>query len=244
MLQSEKKTQASKGGDKTSGTEKEKEKLTIESNPEQGHINSTGIQDGVFPCSDSSHSQKSEEKLSLFIPDNKCHEGGFPLQEAEKSPSETELFSLKTLPCMSPTLSTKDRPTNSPKALYPTSVLLDDDNAMFPDSSEPFSPTSLSSSLSSSLQQSKSQQDACLSPLIMHRQGSPGLSADITSPSLGRKKRVGSRNTKKTDGTTALVLEPSTSSSLVSGGDNNSTSSTSPAKQQDCPGPPPSGMHS
>ena len=245
MLLSEKKSQAIRGTDKVVGGEKEKDKSSFESTQEHCNVNSNiGIQSGVLSLSESSHSQKSEEKLTLFIPENKCLDGNF-LQGVITSPSDAEIYLGKTLQCTSPSQSAKDKAINSPKALHPASVLLDDENAMFPDSSDPFSPSSLSS-LSSSLQQSKPQSDACLSPLIMQQQASPGLS-EISSPSVGRKKRIGSRNIKKTstatDGNTSSACDPNAAGPLVLGNENNSTSSTSPAKQQDCPGPPLSGEH-
>ncbi|RUS85965.1 hypothetical protein EGW08_006294, partial [Elysia chlorotica] len=235
MLQSEKKSQAPKGSDKVVGVEKEKDKPSFESIHEQ--IFTGG---GILSFSDSSHSQKSEEKLSLFIPENKCQDGGNFLQGVVSSPSDAEFYPGKMLQCTSPShCAAKDRAIKSPKALHPASALLVDDNAMFPDSSEPFSPSSVSSS--SSLQQSKLQVETCLSPLVQNQQVSPGL-PDVTSPSVGRKKRIGGRVTKKassaTDGAVCLTGDAGSVGLAI---ETNSTLSTSPAKQQDCPGPPASG---
>ncbi|GFS26458.1 protein cramped-like protein [Elysia marginata] len=245
LIQSEKKPQASKGADKAGGSEKEKEKSSQDSHQEQGTTQHTGgVQSSLFSLCDSSHSQKSEEKLTLFIPEHRHQDGNEPLQAVESSPTGAATHSGKNMMCMSPLPPAKEETVvNSPKTLCPASVLLEDENAMFPDSSGPFSPSSISSSILSSLQPLRSQPEVCLSPLIMQQQMSPGPSK-VTSPSVGRKKRIGSRNTKKaatSDGPLPTVSEPNSSAPSAPNNENNTTASTSPAKQQECPGPATSG---
>lgn len=242
LIQNRKKSQAAKANDKAVAQEKEKEKSSTDVNSEKGNVCSSGeIQGSLQLLSNSNHSQKSEEKLTLFIPENKVQDGNNdPLLVAQKSPSEAPVFFDKILSSTSPISTTKDKKVNSPKTLCPTSVIVEDENAMFPDSSGPFSPSSITSSSSSTLQNPKPHSDHCSSPLMMQHQMSPGH-LDITSPA-SRKKRIGGRNTRKamtsTDGSLLPVSEPNPAALSVTGNEINSTSSTSPAKQQDCPGPP------
>ncbi|GFN88171.1 protein cramped-like protein [Plakobranchus ocellatus] len=230
QMQNEKKSRTMKETDKGAGTEKDK--FNSELNPEQGNFNFQA-QSSAFTFSDSSHSQKSEEKLTLIIPENKCQDVDSPLLGTPNGLSDAGEG------CSSKTFSARDKLLNSPKRPRTPSVILEDENAMFPDSAGSFSPTS-SSSLASSLQQSKSP-DASLSPRIMTQQPSMGASTEIASPSLGRRRRANNRNPKNIS---TLTPDPSHPVAPATGNENNSTSSTSPAKLQDCPGPPSSELQS